>query len=251
MLLLVGTGISYDDISIGAIEACRGCELYAERYTSAINDEKLQELARIIGGKPKILQRGDLEENAKRIVNDAKSKNVAVLVGGDPLMATTHKILLIEAHAQGVETKVFHASSIFTAAIGESGLDFYRFGQTCTIPRWSRSYKPVSFYETISRNVKGNLHSLVLLDYDAEKMETLPLNEAAAALNAAEDHYKERIINEKTKVFIVRNVSTPSQAVITTNMEGIASAPSGGMATLILPAKLSKVEEETVESIVK
>src|SRR5208283_4653121 len=143
MLLLVGTGISYDDMSVRAVEACRGCKLYVERYTSIMDDEKIMRISEMLGSTPKLLQRSDLEENARRIVSEAKSKNVAILVGGDPLTATTHKILLIEAAKQGVETRIFHASSIFTAAIGESGLDFYRFGQACTIPKWSKSYKPV------------------------------------------------------------------------------------------------------------
>ena len=99
--------------------------------------------------------------------------------------------------------------------------------------------------------MKGNLHSLVLLDYDAERMETLPLNDAAAELNAAEDHYMEGIINEKTKVFVVQNISLKGQKVLATSMDDMARMPVGGMSTLILPAKLSKVEEEAVNSIVK
>ncbi len=50
--------------------------------------------------------------------------------------------------------------------MGESGLDFYRFGQICTIPRWSEHYKPVSFYETIETNLTNGHHSILLLDYD-------------------------------------------------------------------------------------
>ncbi len=44
-----------------------------------------------------------MEENASDMVKRAATKDIAILVGGDPLMATTHKILYIEAEKQHVK----------------------------------------------------------------------------------------------------------------------------------------------------
>ena len=49
----------------------------------------------------------------------------------------------------------------------------------------------------------------------------------------------------------MQNISLKGQKVLATSMDDMARMPVGGMSTLILPAKLSKVEEEAVNSIVK
>ena len=103
----------------------------------------------------------------KSLLKLAKDRDVAVLISGDPLIATTHKILFIEARKLGIRVEIVHAASIASAAIGESGLDFYRFGKVCTHTKWHEHYTPVSFYETIRTNMQNNEHSLVLLDYDS------------------------------------------------------------------------------------
>ena len=109
-----------------------------------------------------------------------------MLIGGDPLMATTHKILFIEAKKRNVEVEIVHSNSVLTAAIGESGLDFYRFGAIATIPKWSAHYTPVSFYETLQKNMQNNLHSLLLLDYSQELAASLSIKDSIDILEKAE-----------------------------------------------------------------
>lgn len=250
MLFLVGTGLSYDDISVGAIEACRKCNLYFEGYTSMVDNGKIDRLTGLIGKRPKALERAALEEDLGKIILEAKENDVAILTGGDPLTASTHKIAFIEARKQGVEVKVFHSSGILSAAIGESGLDFYRFGQVCTIPRWSSNYKPVSFYETISNNLSRGLHSLVLLDYFPERRGTLDLSDAVIQLEAAEAHYKKGIISAETKLFVMHNISLEGQSVSVKRLSDLRETPEGGMDSIIIPARMSKIEEETVAGMV-
>ncbi len=249
MLFLVGTGIAYNDISIRAAERCKGCDVYIERYTSLVDDEKVRYLSELFGKKISFLNREDLEEKAKEIVARAASKNIAILVGGDPLTATTHKILFIEAKKQSVGVEVLHSSSAISAITGESGLDFYRFGQVCTIPRWSDRYKPVSFYETIERNLSHNLHSLVLLDYYPEKGSTLSLHDAVNELLAAEEFYKKGIIEGGTKVMTMRNIGLSNQEVKMTTIEEAKAEVASGMFAVIFPAKLSEVEKETIDGM--
>ncbi len=249
MLLLVGTGVSYNDISMAAVEACRGCELYVERYTSFVGSQKVEYLEKILGKRITALSREDLEEKAKETVAMADAKDIAILVGGDPLTATTHKILMIEARKQGIKTRILHSSSVIPTVIGESGLDFYRFGQVCTIPRWTERYKPVSFYDTIERNLSRNLHSLVLLDYDGQNERTLPVKDAVAALAAAENEYGKGIIGKSTVMMLVQDVGTGEQRVALTSMGEAPTQDKGRMTTLIIPAKLSEIEEEAMRSM--
>lgn len=250
MLFLIGTGLSYNDISLSAINICKDCEVYIEKYTSYVSDEKIEFLERQIGKSISVLSRSDLEENIKNIVGSAKAKKIAILVGGDPLTATTHKILFTEAAKQNVNTKVCHSSSIIPASIGESGLDFYRFGQTCTISKWSDKYKPISFYETIERNARNNLHTIVLLDYDAKQEKSLDIKEALEILESAEAHYKMSIIKETTKIFVMHNMSLDDEAKYFTDVKSAKRLSFGkGMSLIIIPAKIIDIEKESIESL--
>jgi diphthine synthase len=249
MLFLVGTGMSYDDISVRALEICKGCTLYIEKYTSLVDDQKIERLSKLAGKSISVLSREDLEDRASATVSMAKGKDIAILVGGDPLTATTHKILMIEARKQGIKVKVLHSSSAIPAIIGESGLDFYRFGQICTIPRWTDRYKPVSFYETIDRNLSANLHSLVLLDYYPENRSTLPTAEAVKELEAAEASYKKGIIAGATKMFLMQDIGLDSQKITVTDIGAARNMQGSGMAAIIFPARMSAIEEETVKSV--
>ena len=247
---MVGTGLSYRDISVGAIEACRGAELYAERYTSYVDDAKVAFLEKQLGGRISALSREHLEEKAADIIGRAKAADIAILTGGDPLTATTHKILLIEAKRQGVRARIYHSSTVISAAIGESGLDFYRFGGVCTIPRWTANYKPVSFYETIGKNISANLHTIVLLDYDPKSESSLGMGEAIATLERAEESYKQGIITETAKVFVMHNISLEGQANYFTDIKSARSLRLGNGPTLmIIPASISAVERETIDSM--
>lgn len=250
MLLLVGLGLSDNDIPIGALEVCRLCDLYVDRFTSMIPEKTLSRINEFAGKRITELTRQDMEEDSRNIVKMAAAKDIAILVGGDPLMATTHKLLLIEAKKQGVKTGIIHANSIITAAMGESGLDFYRFGSICTIPKWSAHYKPVAFYKKIEANLTNGNHSILLLDYDSKKMETLGIGEAIDVLENADAQYKKGIITNMTKIIILHNMQLEGSKVIATTIEEAKKIESRGINIIIMPAELTDIEKETVEAII-
>ncbi len=163
MLVLAGMGV-HDcmDTSLKAVEACKKADaVYAELYTSRIED--FDRLKGVIGREIKILERSDLEEGAKRLIEEARDRDVVLLVPGDPMVATTHSALRLEAEKAGVRVKVIHGSSI-ASAICVTGLQFYRFGKTATVswPLGSRvSRYPV---DVIRQNWSVNAHTLLLLD---------------------------------------------------------------------------------------
>lgn len=137
-----------------------------------------------------------VESNADEILPKDEKENVAFLVVGDPFGATTHSDLILRARAKNIkvkdkkndfdkinkrkitifdryikrqypsfvsQVKVIHNCSILTA-IGCSGLQLYRFGETVSIPCWSMDWQPNSFYDKIISNKRRDLHTLCLLD---------------------------------------------------------------------------------------
>lgn len=99
---------------------------------------------------------------------------MAFLVVGDPFGATTHTDLILRAKEKGIKVQIVHNASIMNAA-GCCGLQLYHFGETISIPYWTDTWKPDSFYDKISKNRKHGLHTLCLLDIKVKEptMESL------------------------------------------------------------------------------
>lgn len=106
-----------------------------------------------------------VESGADEILRDAANVDVALLVVGDPFGATTHTDFIIRAKEQNIKFQVIHNASIMNA-VGCCGLQLYSFGETISIPYWSDSWQPDSFYDKIQVNVANNFHTLCLLGKD-------------------------------------------------------------------------------------
>src|SRR5271155_5851991 len=103
MLLLVGLGLGTKDLSERALEEIKKAdELLLETYTAFIPNDYAAYLEKQTGKRPVPIQRKDLEDDLVQTVARAKGKNIAILVLGDPLIATTHSIILNEAHKQKI-----------------------------------------------------------------------------------------------------------------------------------------------------
>ncbi|VVC91499.1 unnamed protein product [Leptidea sinapis] len=96
-------------------------------------------------------------------VLEAIHTEVALLVYGDPLDATTHTDMLLRAKKLGVETKIIHNLSIMNR-VSCCGLKFFDFGNIVSIPLWTETWKPSSFFYKIVDNFSRNLHSFCVLD---------------------------------------------------------------------------------------
>ena len=101
------------------------------------------------------------------------------LVALPPLLhsATTHVDLALRARERGIEVKVIHNASIMNA-MGASGLQLYNFGRTVTVPFFTDSWRPDSFYDKIAYNLKGGMHTLVLLGASVSHCATRELDTA-------------------------------------------------------------------------
>jgi diphthine synthase len=251
MLFLVGLGLERGDISEKALEVIRrASRLMLDPYTNRIDNDYIEYLEAKTGKKLLRLSRSDLEENAYETIKNAKNEDIAILVPGDPLIATTHHTILDLAKKNGIEVKVFHAPSIFTAAIGESGLDIYRFGPTTTIPFWSKKYKPISFIDTIDKNLKNNEHTLVLLDYNYKEEKAMSLEEALALLEVAE---RERGVSLPQKIIVLADIGKASQDIAFGERAVLARMSkrfAGKIISLIIPSNPNFAEEEALSKYI-
>src|SRR3989338_4671148 len=99
MLYLIGLGLwDESDISLRAVEALKKCEeVYMETYTNKWLGN-IRHLEETIGKEVKPLKR--LQVESDMLIDIAKETDVALLIPGDPLVATTHIQLMIDAKSR-------------------------------------------------------------------------------------------------------------------------------------------------------
>lgn len=231
-LTLIGTGIAFD-LTLSAIEELKSCErVYWEGYTGLLTPGQIASLSERIA-KPCIeLQREQVESSF--LLNEARKARIVLLVGGDPLTATTHIALLLEAQKANIVARVIPNSSIYPVAAGKAGLQIYRFGKTVSLVNPRPNYQPTSPFEGIRQNLASNLHTLILLDTEPHAME------AKSALEMLE---KAGFANEKivalSRLGFVNERITYGQ-IPKLKTQNLGNPPF----CLILPAKLHPLEEE-------
>ena len=183
--MIIGGGTAPGYLSLEAVKhLSRAHVVYVDTYTMPGASWLLEE-ARRFNDNVKEATRETLESSSERILEEAARSYVAVLVPGDPLIATTHISLLVEANLKGVESKYIPGVSGVCSAKAASGLHYYRFGRTVTIPGPWRRVKPYSVVEAIYSNLCINLHTLLLLDVDDNGNQLAP-HDAVRILEEAE-----------------------------------------------------------------
>ncbi|MFQ5801257.1 MAG: diphthine synthase, partial [Candidatus Hydrothermarchaeales archaeon] len=202
MLVFIGLGLHDEkDITLKGLEEARSCdELYAEFYTSILRGTTLEEISASVGKDVKLLDRKDLEENADNtILKGARSKKVGLLVAGDPLISTTHVQVRLRAKEFGIETRVVHNASIYSASASISGLQNYKFGKSASIPFPEEGYIPETPYDVINENTARGLHTLLFLDIKVEGgYRLMTANEAIDILLNVEEKRGEGVFTEET-----------------------------------------------------
>ncbi|KAM3274384.1 hypothetical protein ACQJBY_043470 [Aegilops geniculata] len=169
MLYIVGLGLGDErDITVRGLDAVRRCaKVYMEAYTSllslGLDPASLANLEKMYGKEITVADREMVEERADQMLSEAADADVAFLVVGDPFGATTHTDLVVRAKNMGVEVKVIHNASVMNA-IGVCGLQLYLYGETISIPFFTETWRPDSFYEKIQNSHRLGLHTLCLLD---------------------------------------------------------------------------------------
>ena len=251
MLYFIGLGL-YDekDISLKGIEALRKVDVvYAEFYTANLFGTTLSALKFMIGKDIEVLSRSNVEEE-NIILETAEDKNVGFLTAGDPLIATTHTDLMIEARKRDIETTVIHASSILSAAPGLAGLQAYKFGKVTTIPFPDKNYFPHSPYTAIKANIEFKAHTLVLLDIRADENRYMTVNEGLEYLLKVEEERKEGIITEDTIAVGIARAGSNKPLVRADRIKNLINEDFGGpLHCMIIPGDLHFMEAEYLVKI--
>lgn len=238
MLYLIGLGLNDEkDLTLKAIETAKKCDCYCELYTS-IWKGSLEGLKQIIGKDIKLLKRKDLEENVEVLVEEAKQKDVAIFMPGDPLAATTHFNLAFEARRKRIPVKIIHNASIFSA-IGETGLQLYKFGKTATIPL---NGKLENVVKTVKDNKKLGLHSLLLLDIENELNIYMNVPDALKLL------LKNRVVSQFDQVVAFSNANVESEIFYNT-VKNLISKSINLPAVIIIPGKMHFREKDFLELV--
>ncbi|MBD3155793.1 MAG: diphthine synthase [Candidatus Aenigmarchaeota archaeon] len=241
MLNLIGLGLNNENsITLEGLELCRKSDkIYLETYTSKWNGS-LEDLAKVVGKEIIKLERSDLEENSDKILFEAKEKKISVLILGDPLVATTHTSLLLEAKKNGIETHIIHNASIYST-VSETGLHLYKFGATVTIPFPEKisNETPKSIYKTIDGNIERGLHTLCLLDLISEENKFMSPKQGIEILLGSDN------ISEERELVVFGRSGTEKPFIIYGKIKELLTEDFGDPPfVLILPESLHFTEQE-------
>jgi diphthine synthase len=213
-----------------------------------------------------------VEQGADELLSHAEKSNVAFLVVGDPFGATTHTDLILRAKEKNIKVQIVHNASIMNAA-GCCGLQLYHFGETISIPYWTETWKPNSFYDKINANRKHGLHTLCLLDIKVKeptmeslmkkKREYMPpkfmsVSEAADQLLQIIDSKRENVeeplaFDEKTLFVGLARVGHETQEIVACTLSEMKNYDMGPpLHSLILPSdNLHPIEKEYLQQFSK
>ncbi len=239
MLYIIGLGLNEHGISKEGLDAVSKCKkVYLENYTVDF-PFTLHQVEEVTGKKVLSADRDKVENLS--IVDEAKKLNVALLIYGAPLSATTHITLINECKASSIKYKVIYAGSVLDA-IGETGLQIYKFGKTASMPKWQKSFEPDSFMEIVKDNQKIDAHSLILIDIGLE------FKHAVKQLIQASKKHDIKL----NKIIICQSLGTRNQKILYRSIEE-ASEFTGVQKPycIILPGKLHFLEKETLENYEK
>jgi len=247
-LVFVGLGL-HDERGItlrGLEEVKQADTVFVEVYTSLMVDFSIKRLEKRCDKKLQIVSRKDLEDDDGEVVlKSAERGKTVLLVPGDPLIATTHVALRIEAENRGLETRVVHGASILSAVMGLSGLHNYKFGKSVTIPFLERSE---TSYEVIAQNRRLGLHTLCLLDVKVEESRYMTIREALDLLFKIEERRKEGVTTKETLVVGIAKAGSKNPTAKADYLAGLLGYDFGGPPhTLVFPGKLHFMEVEALK----
>lgn len=242
-LYLIGIGLNDEkDITVKGLEIVKKCsQVYFETYTSVLS-VKIKDLEKFYGKKIIEADRKLVEENYKVMLDEAKTKDIALLVVGDPMAATTHVDLMIEANKKGVKTIVIHNASILTA-VGIAGLQLYKYGKITSIPFHESS----SYFEVLEFNIKNGLHTLFLLDLNPAEDKFLTIKEAIAKI--LEMNKGKELFDERKQLMIgCARIGSENPQIKVGTASQMAKINFGRPPyCLIIPGNLHFMEEEALE----
>ncbi len=273
-LLLIGMGPGQlSAMSLEAVEAAKAADVRRyEAYTALWPRSELDALEAAVGSIEKVM-RPEVEQ-PDALFELARTSLVALLVVGDPLQATTHVDLQLQAAEAGIECRVFHGVSITTLVTGAIGLSNYKFGRQTTLTYPYGGWVATSPLEVIATNLHQNLHTLALLDLDPTGEgigHQVPMKPSDALvslglmwdkLGGALDEMPQETALEAMRheacaallgrslgevpVVLCADMGTDDERMVTTTVDALGSIEGGRLNSLVFQSTTSEVEEKAL-----
>jgi diphthine synthase len=248
-IVLVGLGLHDDKgISLRGLEEVKSADIvFIELYTSLLPEFSLSRLEKVAGKTFHVISRRELEEeNGETILKAAEHGKAVLLVPGDPLIATTHVVLRLEAAKRRIATRVVHGASVLSAVIGLSGLHNYKFGKSVTIP-FQNETSVQTPYEVVAQNRQFGLHTLCLLDIRADGKQYMSIREGLQFLSEIEKKLKQKVVAENTLAVGIARAGSEKPVVKAGTVKELMNYDFGGPPhTLVFPGKLHFMEAEAL-----
>ena len=249
MLILAGLGL-YDekDMTLKTLEYAKKVDkIYAEFYTAVLTGTTIEKIEETLGKEIVVLDREKVEYETEKLINESKDKDIMFLTAGDPMVATTHVDIAVEARKKGIEVIIINAPSIYSA-IGITGLQLYKFGKTTSIVFPEPNYFPETPYDVIKENLKMGYHTLCLLDIHADKNRFMTANEGLETLLKIEEKRKENVLNEDTKIVVVARAGSLKPKIVYGKVKDLINYDFGKpLHCIIVPGKLHFMEEDALK----
>lgn len=246
MLTFIGLGLyGARDISLRGLEAIRKADrVYLEFYTSKLMGTSIKEMEELYGKEIESLNRQQVEKERK-FIEEAYEKNVVFLTAGDPMSATTHEELRIDAIKRGIDVRIIHGSSIITAAPGLIGLQVYKFGKIGSIPYPEKNFHPTTPYKILLDNLSLGLHTLFLLDIKEDRYMS-PDEGISLLLNMGKELGDESF-NENSLVCAISRAGSDNPGIWCGRASEALERDFGEpLHCLIVPGKMHFMEEEAL-----
>ncbi len=253
-LYLIGLGL-YEEpcLDINTLELLRKSidEIYIDVYTSPI-PYSLEKLSIKLGKPVYPLRRIDLEDNLYSFIKKAMDKKIALLVYGDPLIATTHRNIILACIENNIEYGIFHNLSSYQYAITESGLDIYKFGGTATVMRGGRDTNSRGI-NLLKDNLIRGMHTLFLLEYSHEDGYLMHPREAIETI-FSDKEIRRKLMDYDGYIIIMSNLGWRDEfkaAYKIDELDKIYNLEIKGPSILIFTGKLHFMEREYIEKVLR
>ena len=250
-LYIVGAGLSSDLITLRGIKVLKNSNIiFMDSYTSMLCNSDLES---IIGRRIYRLRRVDLEERFEEVLFKPvlQGLNVALLVSGNPLDATTHASLIVEAYRRNIVFEVIPAPGIIPNALSMSGLMVYKMGKITTLTYPKYGFISDYPYDVIKDNDLRNLHTILLLEIDLENNVIMSISDAIDILFKLEEERREGVVDGERRAVAVSGLGGSNQRICFDILERLKTLPEHrGPHTLILTSpKLHFMEEEALKAL--
>ncbi len=273
-LLLIGIGPG--DVALATSEALEAAKMADyrryEAYTALWPEEQLASLEKSVGKITRVMR--PEVESPDELFALARDNLVALLIVGDPLQATTHVDLQLQAQEAGIYCRTIHGISITGLVTGAIGLSNYKFGRQTTLTYPYSGWIATSPLEVIALNTALGQHTLALLDLDPTgagtgQQKPMKPRDAVDSIKAMIDKVNDSIDEfplespqdtitvqslklmtstslVEIKVVLCSDMGTKQQSIIYTNLANLATLEGGAMNCLVFPASTSDVEEKAL-----